>query len=209
LFYFWHTAGTFAVTLKDEQMKIQIDLDFTAAEKALLLRIFKIKTDAELEAKLTGITMASAAEYMAMILGQKVFTRGKDMQEFRLLNLVKHHFDGQIPTEQEICALFQIRPAEAKGLVNAITSKYQYELLENVGATLEKLLKDLEPDENLKTYKFSLRSAYLKDEINRILFNIGPELPVLGKNAVTGGEFILQPSAYDALMEYIKETKKK
>lgn len=64
-------------------MDIKITVDLNQKEFKLLSRILEAKTEEELIAKLEKVASSATREYKAMILGQKVFTRGKDMQEFR------------------------------------------------------------------------------------------------------------------------------
>ncbi|MCQ6956992.1 hypothetical protein [Mucilaginibacter aquariorum] len=184
-------------------MKLTIEIDFTNEEGKLLSRILKSEDKNVLETKCSAIAKAATEEYKAMILGKKVFTRGKDMLEFRLFSLINHYFEGRIPSEQEICALFQIRIAEAKGLVNAITSKYQYELERTVAKTLADILATATEDGS--NFKFALRSAFLKDEINRLITNVNPQLTLLERVTTSGGEFTLKNSSYLALKKYVDE----
>jgi hypothetical protein len=79
---------------------------------------------------------AAAEEYIRMILGQRVFTRGQDIREYRLYLLVKHVFAGKLPTEQQICSLFQTTTTQSRALLRAVMSKYQYELQEAIYDTL-------------------------------------------------------------------------
>ena len=187
-------------------MNIKINIEFTDKEKVLLKKVLSAKTDAELTLKFEKIAAAATDEYKAMILGQNVFTRGKDMQEFRLLKLINRYFDNQIPSEQEICALFQIRANEAKGLINAITSKYQYDLEENISKTILAVLEKSVKEVKANKYPISLRSAYLKEEINRLLLIINPDLPPLERNITSGGSFLLSESSYDELVNYLSKS---
>jgi len=189
-------------------MRITIDIELNDTEKKLLARILKTEDDDSLAQRFGAITSAAAEEYKVMILGQKVFTRGRDIQEFRLFSLIKFYFDGRIPNEQEVCALFQCRPSEAKTLINSIRAKYQYQLEQAIGKSLKAIIDKAKRDDKTKQYKFTLSSAVLKEEINRILLNVDPQLPQLERVGTSGGEYALQASAHTALIDALEEMTK-
>jgi hypothetical protein len=139
-----------------------------------------------------------------MILGERVFTRGKDMQEFRLLNLVKHYFEGQIHSEQQICGFFQIKAAESRSLIGAVTSKYQYELKEEIKTSLGRRLNDRAMRNGETDFKIPLDSTFYKDELNKILANLDPKLPMIEKDNQTSGNYTIKPSSYSALCVYFQ-----
>ncbi|HEY8788095.1 MAG TPA: hypothetical protein VIM10_03025 [Actinopolymorphaceae bacterium] len=66
---------------------------------------------------------AASEEYVRMILGQKVFTRGTDIREYRLSLLITHVFGGRLPSEQLISALFQTTATQSRALLRAVMSK--------------------------------------------------------------------------------------
>ena len=112
-------------------MDIKFEIQTDPQERSLLLSILNC-TDNELNARLNKLAIAAFEEFRKMILGQKVFTRGKDMMEYRLFLLIKFLFDGKIPDEQSTCALFQVTANESRSLVRSIMSKYQYELRDTI-----------------------------------------------------------------------------
>jgi hypothetical protein len=94
-------------------------------------------TVAELNREMRGYEEAAKEEFVRMILGQKVFTRGQDIREYRLFLLVKHVFNGHLPDERTISGLFQTSATQSRALLRAVMSKYQYELQEAVATTLK------------------------------------------------------------------------
>ncbi len=191
----------------DKTINFQIDL--TQREIDLLKSILNCD-DNSLEQVLSKISKAALSDYYKMILGEKAFTRGKDMQEYRLLNLVKHYFDGQIPSEQQISGLFQLKTTESRSLISAVTSKYQYELKEAIKTSLGKRLDEKAMKNGDTDFKIYFDSAFYKDELNKILMNIDPKLPMIEKDNQTTGNYTIKPSSYSALCGYfgIAETTK-
>ncbi|PTT03691.1 hypothetical protein DBR11_01610 [Pedobacter sp. HMWF019] len=182
---------------------IQFDFEASQEETDLLKNILKCN-DQQLGDELSKIAKASLSEYNKMILGQRVFTRGKDMQEFRLLNLIKYYFDGQIPGEQQICALFQVTPTEARGLIRAITAKYQYELSTIIFESLKRLLDDEALKNANADFKLPINNLFFKDELNKILGSISTKLPIVVKDSETNGIYTIQNSSYNELCNHFR-----
>jgi len=183
-------------------MDITITVKFTDDDKSLLASILGTETDVELAAKFSKITTASAEEYKKMILGQKVFTRGKDIMEFRLFNLVKHYFDGQIPSEQEISDLFQTTTTESRALVRAITAKYQYELKVHIMDTLKKQFAAGVEDNESGDYYISLQSQFLVDQLNNILKKKYPDMRPIEKKVNTTAMYVIKAATHHHLVDY-------
>lgn len=89
---------------------------------------------------LEQVGRAALEEYVRMILGERVFTRGSDISEYRLFLLLKHAFANSIPPEVVVCRLFQLTPAGARTLVRNVLAKYQYELREEIRRSLRDVL---------------------------------------------------------------------
>ncbi len=87
-------------------MSVIVELNLNTTERAQLARILGCG-EAELDDKLGSYATAALEEYLRMFLGQRVFTRGSDIVEYRLLLLTKEAFQGRLPDEQRVCALFQ------------------------------------------------------------------------------------------------------
>lgn len=182
-------------------MKIKFDITLDKAETDLLKSILHC-SDTELNDRLNKVARASYEEYRKMILGQKVFTRGKDIIEFRLFIFIKYFFEGKIPDEQKICDLFQITATESRALIKSIMSKYQYELRDTIQASLKEQVQKISQDETTDEYKISIQNQYFKDELNRVLGTIDTSLPVIQIDKGTIATFIVKPSSYLKLCEH-------
>lgn len=77
-------------------MQITANISLTAAEEAEISTILGC-TAADLNTRLSDCLAASINEYLTMFRGQKVFKRGSDMLEYRLLLLIDKAFNGLIP----------------------------------------------------------------------------------------------------------------
>jgi hypothetical protein len=183
-------------------MEIKFNVDIQDDEKELLKSILNCETDDELNILLNKIGRSSFEENRRMIIGQKVFTRGRDILEYRLFNLIKFFFDGKIPDEQKICDLFQITATESRAFVRSIMSKYQYDLKETISSTLKEQVENVQKDESEEIYRLSIQNQYFKDELNRILGAIDTSLPIIEKERGTISTYIIQPSSYQKLCEH-------
>lgn len=188
-------------------MKIKFDITFNKTESDLLKSILHC-TDTELNDRLNKVARASYEEYRKMILGQKVFTRGKDIIEFRLFIFIKYFFDGKIPEEQKICDLFQVTATESRALIKSIMSKYQYELRDTIQSSIKEQVEKISLDENSDEYKISIQNQYFKDELNRVLGTIDTSLPVIQIDKGTIATYIVKPSSYLKLCEHFGVTPK-
>ncbi len=182
-------------------MDIHFYIPEIAPNEIELLKSILHCTDQELNEKLNKVASASFEEYRKMILGQKVFTRGRDIVEYRLFIFIKYFFEGKIPDEQKICDLFQITATDSRSLIRSIMSKYQYELRETIATSLCEEVTKIRKDEN-GDYKISIQNLFFKDELNRILGTIDTSLPIIEKDRGTISTYIIKPSSYRELCAF-------
>lgn len=183
-----------------------MDITFTIPELAdnerELLKSILHCDDNQLSEKLNKVAASSFEEYRKMILGQKVFTRGRDILEYRLFIFIKHYFNGRIPEEQKICDLFQITATESRSLIKSIMSKYQYELRDTITNSVRDEVEKITKDEHTEENKISIQNQFFKDELNRILGTIDTSLPIIEKDKGTISTYVIKPSSYEKLCEY-------
>ena len=134
-----------------------------------------------------------------MMLGQRVFTRGSDIREYRLFLLISHVFDA-LPDERTISALFQTTTTQSRGLLRAVMSKYQYELQAAIRQTLEAKLRTAardprEPD----TWNITINSENVIEALNREVAAIDGTLPQISKARGTVSTYEVPNSSYEQL----------
>lgn len=183
-------------------MEIKFNVETQDEEKELLKTILRCDSDEDLNNLLNKLGRSSFEDIRRMIIGQKVFTRGRDILEYRLFNLIKYFFNGKIPDEQKICDLFQITATESRAFIRSIMSKYQYDLKETISSTLKEQVENIQKVENEEIYKLSIQNQYFKDELNRILGTIDTSLPIIEKERGTISTYVIQPSSYQKLCEH-------
>ncbi|MCW0482412.1 hypothetical protein [Gaoshiqia sediminis] len=184
-------------------MEIKFNIDIEDSEQELLKTVLHCN-DTDLEDQLSKIARSSFEENRKMIIGQKIFTRGRDIIEYRLFNLIKFYFDSKIPEEQRICDLFQITATEARAYIRSIMSKYQYDLRETIKESLKEQVLNITKEEGDEDYKLSIQNQYFKDELNRILGNMDTSLPIIEKERGTISTYIIKESSYQRLCAYFE-----
>jgi len=141
-------------------VEIKAEINLSESDQADLKKILKAK-DTKLEEILAPYASAAIEEFVTMILGQKVFSRGTDIHEYRLYLLIKHAFSYKIPTEQEVSDLFQSTASRSRSLIRAVMSKYQYLLKDAVENTLKDRLNTVKIPDNRESVTVAIYNLNL------------------------------------------------
>lgn len=176
---------------------ITITITLTDEEETQLAGILG-KDKAQLSNALSPHAQAAVEEYVRMFLGQKVFTRGADIREFRLFLLIRTAFANRIPNEKEVSALFQCTHSQSRALIRAVMSKYQYDLNKAIESTIQETVRQVRKDPNGKLL-VAVSSANIVDAINQRLASIdGAQDQVVLKTGKLA-TYELTRAAYQAL----------
>jgi hypothetical protein len=179
-------------------MAVTVNLNLNKEELAQLAGILKAKPS-EIEGKFAPYADAAVQEYARMFLGQKVFTRGSDMREYRLFLLIRLAFNNSLPDEQTVCDLFQCTLSQSRALIRAVISKYQYELRDAIDGTLSRTLKSAEADEAGDGMTVTINSENIIAEFNKVLASVDGSLPQIVKKAGTVSTYHMKESSYQSL----------
>jgi hypothetical protein len=166
-----------------------------------LAGILKCKVN-ELDQLLASYASAALQEYIRMFLGQRVFTRGSDMREYRLLLLVQHAFEQKVPDEQRISDLFQTTASQSRALLRAVMSKYQYELSSAIKATIIGTLKSATQAEEGADYEFTVNNENVIEAMNRALASLPGTWPQVTRKTGTVSTYVIRPSSYESLIAH-------
>jgi hypothetical protein len=179
-------------------MAISIDLPLTDDEKTKLAGILRCAT-AELDDVLRPYAAAALEEYARTMVGQRVFTRGAHIQEYRLFLLIKGPFENQIPDEQRVSDLFQTTATQSRSLIRSVMSKYQYELGDAINTSLRSAVADAEPEAD--DWTVTINSENIVEFLNRVIGGIDGSLPQIEKKRGTVSNYIVRRSSYIKLCE--------
>jgi hypothetical protein len=179
-------------------VQITLDLDLSSDEETEISSILGCET-ADLADEIKKCSTAATLEYLAMIRGQKVFKRGTDILEYRLLLLIQNYFQGVIPDEKDVTQLFQTTLTESRSLIRAVISKYQYLLRGAVNHTMLTLLNAAEAESDTSPYEVVIKSQNIVDELNRLISDIDGSLPSVAKKRGSVSTYEIKRSSYKQL----------
>jgi hypothetical protein len=176
-------------------MAVSATLRLGAADRQRLRQVLGC-TEAELESKLEPYATAALEEYVRMFIGARVFTRGSDIREYRLLLLVENVWK-RVPADTEVSALFQTTASQSRALIRAVLSKFRYD----VAGALEASVRDtVASAKRISEAELQLviESGNLVDSINSRIQEIDATLPrlVTGEGVATHR---IKQSAYEKL----------
>ena len=190
-----------------------VNFDFELAEEdERLLR--NILCDIDLQRTfdeiLSDFGKASFEEYYRMFLGQKVFTRGSDFQEYRLFLIIKRALDNGIANEELVSNLFQLTSSQSRSLIRSVLSKYQYELHDAIKNTFIKVLQNAQDVQSnvgrTSEYTIDVRNKSIVSELNQLLGNIDGNLPQITQKRGTYSKYIVSVASYRALCDNLGVT---
>jgi hypothetical protein len=184
---------------------VSFEADLSEPDRLQLAGI--LNTDlAHLDELLAPYAQAALTEYVRMILGQRIFRRGDEILEYRLLLMIKSIFGGLLPEEQQVSALFQRSPTQSRSLIRAVCSKYQYDLSQEIAASMRAALESVEDDP--AGWSFNTNSIHIVESMNLYLQLIEGSMQAVTKVRGTVSNYLLVPSSYEALCHKLGLTPK-
>jgi hypothetical protein len=184
-------------------MEVIATLDLGPEDREELARILRCDED-ELGQHLADYACAALTEYTQMFLGKRVFRRGTDHSEYRLLLLIQGPFGGRVPDEQEVSRLFQTTATESRALIRSVISKYQYLLRDAIDASLRALVETAAQDHDGGPFTVMIRSQNMVDELNRLLAEIDGSLPPVRKKRGGVTTYEIEPSSRARLVARLR-----
>ncbi|MFA5876015.1 MAG: hypothetical protein WC901_04990 [Candidatus Margulisiibacteriota bacterium] len=183
-------------------MKVSASIELTDDEKKQLAGTLHCN-EHDLENILQPFAAAALREYTQMILGQRVFTRGSDIREFRLFLLICTAFEDKIPDEQSVCDLFQCTLTQGRALIRAVMSKYQYMLNTAISSTLVETLKRATLETEGDGVIVTINNNNIVVSLDRILASLDGTLPQVQKKKGTVATYCLKISSYLTLCKHL------
>lgn len=179
-------------------MEIKLDLSklITSEEKVLLKNILN-KGTSEFTEIIEGICMAAIAEYFEMMLGKQVPTRANEIQERRLFHLLKHYFDGRIPSEAEISAIFQLTESGSRSLLRNVRTRFKFDLKEEMDFTIKSTL--LQAVSTNDSYRVVIQSDNILEELRQVVSMKGAKLEQISKVKGSAGLYNIPEDTFDLL----------
>ena len=171
---------------------------YSRAERAQLASALGCSLE-HLDQRLSGFFAAAEEEYVRMMLGQHVYSRGQDIKVYRLSLLIKHAFGGRLPSEGQISALFETTTAESRGLLRAFRAKFQYDLRQATHDTMAAVFGQATKDDGADTWSLVCNSDNVIEALNDAVARHDGSLPKIRKAPGTAGEYEIAASTHAAL----------
>lgn len=177
---------------------VKATLSLTQEDEAELARILGCKP-AELSAVLGPYASAALVEYMMMFLGQKVFTRGSDIREYRLLLLIQQVLGNRIPDEALVSRLFQTTTSESRALLRAVMSKYQSQSHGAAEQSIRLVLSGAKGDAQGGPWLITVDNTIIVEHLNRALAETDGTLEKVARHGISVSTYEVTPASYIAL----------
>lgn len=176
-------------------MTVNLDVDVDDATIEHLKAHFSLQDDDDVRAMVQAHVNAALAEYHDLFCGRKVFRRGSDLLEYRLVLLIKHQFEGTIPDEHTVSGMFQMSSSESRSIIRAVISKYQHQLSDSLEKTICRVLSSAQPSTIDDTFSVIIRNRNIVDAINQRLAMIDPALSPIERQRRSVCAYSIQQSA--------------
>lgn len=189
------------------QIEIPDDF-FDANEKEKLKELFEVQKEADFRRALNGVVLAGLEEYRDMFLGDGMPMRADDMRQFRLLYLIKHHFEHRIPNELEVSTMFQIPESRARNLIRYVLARFRYMIEQEILNTVDMIVKACTASSRPDTRLMYIGADNMVEEINRIISLAGLEFHLLTRIQPGSRQYEISLDSLDEVRKYIIKYKK-
>jgi hypothetical protein len=189
------------------QVEIPDDF-FTLDDKEKLKELFEVKRDQDFRKALNGVVLAGLEEYRDMFLGDGLPMRADDIRQFRLLYLIKHHFEHRIPNELEVSTMFQIPETRARNLIRYVLARFRNIIEQEILNTIETTLKGIRTSKRPNLSLVYIGADNIVEEINRIISLAGSEYRLLTKEQPGSHSYEISMDSLDKVKNYITKYKK-
>ncbi|MEH7387630.1 hypothetical protein V7147_19840, partial [Bacillus sp. JJ1521] len=176
-------------------INIQLTDDFlNEQEIQKLKKLFKCADNEELNLALKNIALAALTEYKEMLLGKGLPTRADEIKQHRLFHLVKHYFQGVIPTEADVSSMFQLTETESRALIRNVRTRFRYQLESEILNTLQQTIVSAEF--NNEVYHVVIQSDNVLEELNRLVSTNAPQLDPITKVRGSARKYQISEDTY-------------
>ena len=183
--------------------EVKVTLNLTPDDEAQLVRVLDCKP-AEFSGVLASYATAALTEYVMMFLGQKVFTRGSDIREYRLLLLIQQVFANRIPDEARVSRLFQSSTSESRSLLRAVMSKYQSQSHRAAEQSVHDILAKAASDSEGGFWLITLDNTIVVEYLNRVLAETDGTLEKVARDGTSVSTYKVTPASFNALCKAFK-----
>jgi hypothetical protein len=187
---------------------LQIPNDFfSGSEKEKLKELFEITKEQDFRKAINGVALAGLEEYRDMFLGDGMPMRADDIKQYRLLYLIKHHFENRIPNELEVSIMFQIPESRSRNLLRYVLSRFRHEVEQEILNTIENILFGVYQVQSSDNYQVYSGADNMVEEINRIIALAGEKFKLMSRVPNESHLYVLAPDSLEKIRAHIKKYK--
>lgn len=188
-------------------MDVNINLDgaISVTEKATLKIILNCDSDEALLDSLSSVGKAAMNEYLEMILGKQLPTRGDEIRERRLYHLLKSYYINRLPNEAEISSMFQLTETGSRSLLRNVRTKFRFNLESEINATVCNVLAGATRHDD-GSYHIITNSENILEEIKRVVDIKAVQLQPITKVKDSNGVHRIPADTYNILLTHYDVT---
>jgi hypothetical protein len=187
---------------RGSHMEINEAAVWSASDKSELREVLGLEKDDELESLLAKIALAALAEYREMLLEGGAPSRADEVLEHRLYFLIKHYFDGRIPSEPEVSRILHETLTKSRTLIRNVLTRYSRELDEELISTLVALVAGAQETED-GNWRLVIQSDNALERLNQIIAAQAPTLDPVRKVPNSARTYSIHPDSYNVLRKHL------
>lgn len=190
-------------------ISLRIDeLNLTDEEMRRLRSVIEETADSGgFQENLERIAKAAFLEYVEMLLGKQLPRRADEIRERRLFLLLKHYFQGRIPSESVVSQMFQLNERQSSSLIRNVRVKHKFELEIEMENTIRAVLASAEQEFDGGPYTVVITSSMILEELRQTVTRIAPTLGQILKVANAASVYLIPADTYKELMAYYQPTR--
>lgn len=189
-------------------ISLRIDeLNLTDEEMRRLRSVIEETADSGgFQENLERIAKAAFLEYVEMLLGKQLPRRADEIRERRLFLLLKHYFQGRIPSESVVSQMFQLTERQSSSLIRNVRVKHKFELETEVENTIRATLASAEQERDGGPYTVVITSNIILEELRQTVTRIAPTLGQILKVANAASVYLIPADTYERLVAHYQPT---
>lgn len=187
------------------EITIEID-DFSNEEQRRLRSIFSFMENYDEATFIEKMTKCAILEYKSQFLNDGSINTISEIRQQKLFLMVKHVFDGLIPSEVEVASIFKIPRSTASTLIKNMRSRYHFDIEQYLKGTIRTILQNNHVfNDETGYYRLEVRSSYMIKEMNEILELRNRNCEKIKRHNPDSSFYKINEDSYQELIDYSNE----
>jgi hypothetical protein len=183
-------------------MNIEITItnaELTVANIQVLRNSLELVTEADVTDALKRLCKTAFMEYIGMFLELGMPKQAGEMQQKRLVSMIKFYYLDHVPCEREIEQIFQLTPSQSKTLLKNVVGRYRNPLSAQINNTLRAVIHSASVVSGTSRYEFECESEVVFEKLNAIVKEKGRGLTAIQKVKDVSGKYYCDQDTYNLL----------